>query len=567
MGGTRGGGLLPSGRVVDTVDIGGKEVEITICDVGNISIFVRAAALGISGTESASEVNKNVELLSRCKELRGKGAQLVGMCQDWKLVDEQSPGLPFVILVAPPNHPTADVNARLIFMNGCHDTIAGTGAVCTAACSRIPKSVVAEQLSCKSSTAEVLRINHPEGVMPIWVKASGKYNDFVDGQFDVLAFDRTSRRIMTGIVFVPTKTWNGSVTAKKEMLPKKTSLLMTGDINLLHVEDATGPFRQVLDSLLSADVVISNLECMLDTPGHVHSIQNEGFFADPVIGAEVLQRGGISAVGIANNINYGASNIMGSIATLDKAGIPHAGAGADIEAARKPVIVERGGTRYGFLQRTSVYWPTDHAADVMGAGVAPLPGHTSYEVLMYRYHSKIPPINRPGIPPIVTTWVDADYLASFTADIKALRPQVDILIASCHWGLGREVLTYMEQISKAAIDAGADVVMGHGPHHPLPMGFHAGKPIFYGLGSFSFHMGHLGMAHGDWVGLLASLDLAKDSTSPEISFRFARHNAENETYLCHPDDEQETVKLIQKASEKYGAKLWVEGDSIYANPV
>lgn len=245
-------------------------------------------------------------------------------------------------------------------------------------------------------------------------------------------------------------------------------------------------------------------------------------------------------MGLANNINYGAANILDSIATLDKAGIPHTSAGANIAAARKPVTVERAGRRYGFLQRTSVYWPTDHAADVSGAGVAPLPGHTFYEVMMYRYHSAIPPINRPGIPPIMTTWADSEYLSSFTDDIKALRPHVDVLVASCHWGLGREVLTYLEQIAKAAIDAGADVVMGHGPHHPLPVGFHAGSPIFYSLGSFSFHMGHLGMAHGNWVGLLASLSIQESQSGggPEVSFRFVRHDDQNETYLCHPVDEE-----------------------------
>ena len=252
---------------------------------------------------------------------------------------------------------------------------------------------------------------------------------------------------------------------------------------------------------------------MFDTPTKFHSIEHKGFYADPDVGIETtLRHGKIAAVGLANNINYGAANIFGFIATLDKAGIPHTGAGIYIAAARKPVIVERGGRRYGFLQRTLVYWPKDHAANTAWAGLAPLPGHTSYEVMMYRYHSAIPPINRPGIPPIVTTWADPDYLGSFTDDIKALRPQVDVLVASCHWGLGPEVLTYMEQIAKAAIDAGADVVTGHGPHHPLPMVFHAGKPIFYGLGSFSFHMGHLGMAHGNWVGLLASLGI-EDSQS------------------------------------------------------
>ena len=127
----------------------------------------------------------------------------------------------------------------------------------------------------------------------------------------------------------------------------------------------------------------------------------------------------------------------------------------------------------------------------------------------------------------------------------------------------------MEQIAKATIDAGADVVMGHSPHHPLPVGFHAGKPRFYGLGSFSFHMGHLGMAHGNWVGLLASLDWGKGDGKEEldVSFRFVRHSEQNETYLCHPDEEEQTVRLLTKVSEGYGARIWVEGDSICAKPI
>jgi hypothetical protein len=80
-------------------------------------------------------------------------------------------------------------------------------------------------------------------------------------------------------------------------------------------------------------------------------------------------------------------------------------------------------------------------------------------------------------------------------------------------------------------------------------------------------MGHLGMEHGDWVGLLASLDLAKDSKKPEVSFRFVRHNNQNETYLCHPEEEQETFQWLEKTSLKHGAKLWMEGNSIYAEKV
>ena len=62
-----------------------------------------------------------------------------------------------------------------------------------------------------------------------------------------------------------------------------------------------------------------------------------------------------------------------------------------------------------------------------------------------------------------------------------MRDEADIAVASFHWGLDREVLAYMTEIARAAIDAGADLVIGHGPHFVLPIEIYRGKPIFYGL--------------------------------------------------------------------------------------
>jgi poly-gamma-glutamate synthesis protein (capsule biosynthesis protein) len=158
------------------------------------------------------------------------------------------------------------------------------------------------------------------------------------------------------------------------------------------------------------------------------------------------------------------------------------------------------GVRYGFLQRSSVYWPTNHEARKDAAGIAVIRGHTAYHVPMFKTRVDVPPPNRPGIPPDIITWADAAYLGWFREDISALRPRVDVLVASCHWGLGKDVLQYMTDIAHAAIDAGADIVVGHGPHYSLPIEVYRGKPIFYGLGNFSFHTGHGGRKHGDWVG-------------------------------------------------------------------
>src|SRR6516165_6192381 len=281
-------------------------------------------------------------------------------------------------------------------------------------------------------------------------------------------------------------------------------LILAGDVNLMDITGSTVPFRHVAAELHAADVVFANLECCLHLPRQ-QSYANEGLFADPQVGGEALRFAGIHAVGIANNVNYGSANIAASIARLDQLGVLHTGAGDNLAAARAPAIITRNGLRVGVVQRSSVYWPTDHEAHADAPGIAVIRGHTAYHVPMSRIAPGVPPANRPGVPPQIITWADADYLQRFREDIAALRPRVDVLVASCHWGLGKEVLQYMKEIAHAAIDAGADIVVGHGPHYSLPVEVYKGRPIFYGLGSFSFHTGHGGRRHEDWVGMMARI--------------------------------------------------------------
>lgn len=123
------------------------------------------------------------------------------------------------------------------------------------------------------------------------------------------------------------------------------------------------------------------------------------------------------------------------------------------------------------------------------------------------------------------------------------------------------MLTYMQQIARTAVDAGADVVMGHGPHKPLPVGIYKGKPIFYGLGSFSFHIGHLGQKHGDLLGLLAQLDTEGPSLV-RTSFSFVRHNDDNETLPIAASNEPLSFAALKTASLGHGALLSLAGDAV-----
>jgi poly-gamma-glutamate synthesis protein (capsule biosynthesis protein) len=337
------------------------------------------------------------------------------------------------------------------------------------------------------------------------------------------------------------------------------SLILVGDVNLMNLDDPTVPFCRVGETFADADAIFGNLECLLYHPPEAHSVEQEGFFADPAIAGEALRLGRFCAVGLANNVNYGGTAILGSIAQLDRLGLAHTGAGVDVAAARAPAIVERGGLRFGFIQRSSVYWPTNHEAGQKSAGIAALRAHTAYQVPAHKTRPEIPPMNRPGIPPIVVTWPDRAYLAAFTDDIAALRRQADIVVASCHWGLGEEVLDYMEEIAHAAIDAGADIVIGHGPHYSLAVEAYKGKPVFYGLGSFSFHTGHGGRRHGDWIGIMARIE-AEPGHIKEASFRFVRHNDANETVLCPLAAEPETLARLTDRGARTGTRLTADGD-------
>ena len=81
------------------------------------------------------------------------------------------------------------------------------------------------------------------------------------------------------------------------------------------------------------------------------------------------------------------------------------------------------------------------------------------------------------------------FYAPLEEDMTTLRSQADVVIASHHWGLAHKVLDYQVEMAHTAIDAGAALVMDHGPQMPLGIELYKGKPIFYGVGSFSRRLG------------------------------------------------------------------------------
>jgi 2-methylaconitate cis-trans-isomerase PrpF len=208
--GAKTGRLLPTGRAVDEITLEtGATVQATLCDAGNACVWVLATELGRTGSELAEEINEDAGLIGTVREIRGKAAVHMGLATDWPRVDEQSPGLPMVGLVAPParyrtlsggevEEKQMDLRVRLLFMNQLHESIAGSGSICLAAAAQLPGSVV-EAVTAGRRPGELL-IGHPSGITPAKVQAHGGPGGVT---FDVLGFSRTARRLMDGTAYYP----------------------------------------------------------------------------------------------------------------------------------------------------------------------------------------------------------------------------------------------------------------------------------------------------------------------------------------------------------------------------
>ena len=119
----------------------------------------------------------------------------------------------------------------------------------------------------------------------------------------------------------------------------------------------------------------------------------------------------------------------------------------------------------------------------------------------------------------------------------------------------------MTEIAHRAIDAGADLVVGHGPHYSLPIEVYKDKPIFYGLGSFSFHTGHGGIQHGDWLGMMVRVSWDRERIA-RAAFQFVRHDRLNRTVLCNLAEEAAAFDEIAQRSARLSAKLIPRGDQV-----
>jgi 2-methylaconitate cis-trans-isomerase PrpF len=218
-GGSLGHGLLPTGKVRETITLAdGRAFDVSIVDAANPLVFVRAADLGSSATERPEEVDANGPLHTALEEIRDHAAVRLGLAPDPATAHTQAKAQPKVMMVAPPaayrttggvDQPAEriDLTVRMISMGKCHRTLAGTAGICASVAAAIEGSVVHEVTRSGAGTSGEVRIGHGAGAIDIGVKAEKRPEGW--HAISVSTF-RTARRIMDGRIYVPSRYLDGT---------------------------------------------------------------------------------------------------------------------------------------------------------------------------------------------------------------------------------------------------------------------------------------------------------------------------------------------------------------------
>jgi hypothetical protein len=226
---------------------------------------------------------------------------------------------------------------------------------------------------------------------------------------------------------------------------------------------------------------------------------------------------GLDLVNLANNHMKDRSDagLKDTLRHLDDAGIAHVGAGLDETAARRPVIADVGGTRIGFLG----YLEDDLFNNLYLRAFA-----VGQRIGCARYGRK-----------------------DVAEDVRRLRPLVDVLVVSVHWGKNYAGTTrFQRREGRWLLAQGVDVVAGHHAHDVQPVEVHGRRVILYSVGNYAW--GGIGRGHLR-VGLLARLRI-----TPRQGSRPARLGAVE----LLPIATQNRIVHFQPRPLRTGERRWLD---------
>ena len=302
------------------------------------------------------------------------------------------------------------------------------------------------------------------------------------------------------------------------------TLIAVGDL-LIDREQPETIFQHVVEVLQSGDITFANCEQMYSDKGQSNK------YAPPYShprNIPALIHAGFDVLSLANNhtLDVGTEALLDTMARFKEVGLHYVGVGKNLNEARDPVILDRKGTKVGFLAYGCV-GPDGYEATEDKPGYAPLRSWTIYEKVDYQ----------PATPPRIISMPKKEDLAAMVEDIKKLKAKVDVVVISFHWGLyfvPRTIPMYCFDIGYTAIDAGADLILGTHTHILKGIEVYKGKVIFYSTSNFAIEAGPGSVKDGNYVKFL----------SPLTKYYGIQWDPEYPTFVGHPEGK---ATLIAKA--------------------
>lgn len=262
---------------------------------------------------------------------------------------------------------------------------------------------------------------------------------------------------------ISNKADNDSAVIDNPVIPasKEVSLIAVGDISYSRgVERMTKrnsdiyyPFLKIRDYLSNSDILFANLETTITEGREIKD--NEMVFRSNPGTENVLKDVGFSIVSLANNhtSDFGQKGILDTMNYLDNVDIKYIGAGKNIETANSPVYIEVNNNIFSFLA--------------------------------YNNHDVVPDFYEASETRAGTVFMRIEKMQEA---VKEAKNKSDFVIVSMHSGIEYVYEPNKVQIdfARAAIDSGADLVLGHHPHVVQSIERYKDKFIFYSLGNFIF---------------------------------------------------------------------------------
>jgi poly-gamma-glutamate capsule biosynthesis protein CapA/YwtB (metallophosphatase superfamily) len=346
---------------------------------------------------------------------------------------------------------------------------------------------------------------------------------------------RTVAGNLLGAIFLVAVRLGGAAGSAQERTPSAAefSLSLAGDSIIMTPASVHGSdprFAKLRDVIRGSDAAFTNLEGTF--PGR-NSYPAAEFRAtwiavDPAMLKE-LQWIGFNLFSIANNhaMDFGIDGLLNTMEGLKSAGAVYAGVGENLAKARAPGYLSTPHGRVALIACASTFQHDAVAGqsrpDLKGRpGINPLRHETKYQVdsstlgalqklkddlhlsgvagasksadnLSLTFEGGAPVTFAVGNPSEVVTSPNANDLAAITSSIKDAKEMADYVVVSIHSheaGTGANPLLipaqFVTEFAHAAIDAGADVFVGHGNHALRGIEIYKGKVILYSLGNFIF---------------------------------------------------------------------------------